>query len=109
VLLGPGRAARRVRSTLRAAFDRAPEGHGGGAFTRFVANNRQAVRAVGVVLALVLLVLGLTPGAIGVLIAALVLAVYLAVVELLVRAGEAGSKSEEGGVPTPEAGTAGGA
>ena len=107
VLLGPGKAAVKVRATLSAAFDRAPEGHGGGVITRFVAANRQAIRAVGVVLALGLLVAGLTPGAIGVLVAALVLAVYLAIVEILARAGGAGSGAGEDGTPTPESGSVG--
>jgi cobalamin synthase len=111
VLLGPGKAAVKVRATLSAAFDRAPEGHGGGVITRFVAANRQAIRAVGVVLALALLVAGLTPGAIGVLLAALALAVYLAIVEILARAGDAGSAAEPGedGTPTPESGSVGSA
>jgi hypothetical protein len=79
--------------------------------TRFVAANRQAIRAVGVVLALALLVAGLTPGAIGVLLAALALAVYLAIVEILARAGDAGSAAEPGedGTPTPESGSVGSA
>jgi hypothetical protein len=111
VLLGPGKAAVKVRATLSAAFDRAPEGHGGGVITRFVAANRQAIRAVGVVLALALLVAGLTPGAIGVLLAALALAVYLAIVEILARAGGAGSEAGPGedGTPTPESGSVGSA
>jgi cobalamin synthase len=111
VLLGPGKAALKVRATLSAAFDRAPEGHGGGVITRFVAANRQAIRAVGVVLALALLVAGLTPGAIGVLLAALALAVYLAIVEILARAGGAGSEAGPGedGTPTPESGSVGSA
>jgi len=107
VLLGPGKAAVKVRATLSAAFDRAPEGHGGGVITRFVAANRQAIRAVGVVLALALLVAGLTPGAMGVLVAALVLAVYLAIVEILARAGGAGSGAGEDDTPTPESGAVG--
>jgi hypothetical protein len=93
-LAGPGRGAVRVRAFAASVF------HGaagrvsaaraeGGAFdkvTAFVSRSRVGLRIAGVALAVIVLLLWNTPTAWTVLVIAIVLAVYLLLVELLVRA-----------------------
>ena len=83
-LAGPGRVAVRTRALLRAGLSRTPAPEPGPIPT-WVAAHRTPLRVGGVVLALVGLLLWSTPGAVTVVIAALLLAVWVLAVEVVAR------------------------
>ena len=87
-LAGPSRAAVRVREFGRAALDRTPAPNPG-PFPRFVAAHKTALRITGVLVLLIAVLLGYTPRPLAVLVATFFLLIWLAIVEIIGRAGAA--------------------
>ena len=83
-LAGPGRVAVRTRALLRAGLSRTPAPESG-PFPTWVAAHRTPLRVGGVVVALVGLLLWSAPGAVTVLVAALLLAIWVLGIEVIAR------------------------
>jgi hypothetical protein len=94
-IAGPSRGATKVRGTWTRALGERGSSDGitesnPGATTSFVARHKGALRVVGLAIAIAILILWNHPTAGTVLVVGLLLLLYLAVIELLGRASDAG-------------------